>query len=70
MTPYTKAKTLRPPSAAWKEMVAARLREGYGVEDIALWLDCPVSVIRLQVQLWREDGTLAKWWPKASEATQ
>ena len=27
MIPYTKAKTLRPPSAAWKQMVAARLRE-------------------------------------------
>ena len=62
---YTKAHKLRPGEAAWREIVNARLREGYGVEDIAIWLACDVRWVRAHVLVLRHLGVLARWWPKS-----
>lgn len=48
--------------AAWCEQVKHKLLDGYGVEDIAIWLDCHVSHVRTEVQRLRASGDLQKWW--------
>lgn len=40
-----------------------RLKVGYGVEDISLWLGCPVYHVREFVVALRKAGKLAAWWP-------
>jgi len=61
--PYTY--TPKPRSRAWVGRVGALLRDGYGSEDIALALACKPEVVRGQVEMFRQDGLLRKWWPNA-----
>jgi hypothetical protein len=63
---WTKAHHIRPPSQAWRLAVQHRLAMGYGVEDIALWLDCNVKYVRALVTFMRQRGELAKMWPGGS----
>lgn len=55
---------LRLGSPEWKSHVAFRLQEGFGVEDIAIWLNCHVSHVRTEVAVLRSQGKLATWWGK------
>jgi hypothetical protein len=56
--------TPKPRSRAWVDRVGALLRDGLGVEDIALKLECEARQVRAQVALFRGAGLLKKWWPK------
>lgn len=49
-------------SRKWREQVEMRLLSGFGVEDIALQLDCHVSHVQEEVKRLRAAGDLAKWW--------
>ena len=51
-------------SAEWQSHVAFKLREGFGVEDIAIWLNCHVSHVRTEVDRLRKHGKLSAWWSK------
>jgi hypothetical protein len=51
-------------SRAWVDYVGALIRDGYGVEDIALKLACEARQVRTQVALFRGAGLLAKWFSK------
>jgi len=64
MTPYTQADKVPVNSQEWRNLVNMRMAEGYGVEDIALWLQCNVSRVRAHVQTLRDSGTLANWWSR------
>ena len=46
-------------SGPWKLAVSKGLRRGYGVEDIALHLDCRVDAVRGHVATLRRLGILA-----------
>lgn len=46
----------------WREFVEHRLQDGYGVDDIAIWLGCHVDHVRNHVHALRKSGVLAKWW--------
>lgn len=56
-----------PFSAVWRSMVANGIRDGWGVEDLALRLACGPSVIRREVRALRDQGLLAsgEWWGRA-----
>jgi hypothetical protein len=56
--------TPKPRSRAWVYRVGAMLRDGLGVEDIALKLECEARQVRTQVALFRGAGLLKKWFPK------
>ena len=58
-------KKLEIGSRAWRDAVALKLVDGYGAEDIALWLGCHLSHVRAEVQRLRNRGTLADWWGRA-----
>ena len=47
---------------AWREQVKLKLLDGLGVEDIAVWLDCHVGHVRLEVKRLRRNGDLQRWW--------
>lgn len=51
-------------SRQWQDQVAAKLLDGYGVEDIAVWLRCPVNAVRQEVARLRAIGRLQAWWGK------
>ena len=51
-------------SIRWREMVEYRLQHGYGIEDIAIQMQCQAQAVREYVADLRERGTLAKWWPR------
>ena len=53
----------KPCSRTWVDRVASLLRDGYGVEDIAIKLQCEPRQVRTQVSLLRGAGLLRKWWP-------
>jgi hypothetical protein len=59
---YPKAKEIAINSNAWREAVATKLLDGYGVYDIAIWLQCDSSHVRREVARLRKDGWLRKWW--------
>jgi DNA-binding NarL/FixJ family response regulator len=42
----------------WQAKVAQYLRDGYGVEDIALKMKCEVSAVRHEVKILRDEGRL------------
>lgn len=44
----------------WMVRVRELLREGYGVEDIALRLDCDVEHVRAEVAILRREGLLER----------
>lgn len=52
----------RTGTKVWRQFVEHRLQDGYGVEDIALWLACPVEYVRAHVRSLRKSGELMKWW--------
>lgn len=56
------SKSLEIHGAAWREQVKHRLIDGYGVEDIALWLGCHISHVQAEVARLRRRGDLARWW--------
>lgn len=58
----THPKDLDITSRAWRDQVAMKLLDGYGVEDIALWLKCHVSHVQAEVKRLREVGALQAWW--------
>jgi DNA-binding NarL/FixJ family response regulator len=45
-------------NANWQAKVAQYLRDGFGVEDIALKLKCEVSAVRREVKILRDEGRL------------
>jgi len=51
-------------SPEWREQVKHRLLDGYGSEDIALWLRCHVSHVQGEIAQLRKLGFLARWWKK------
>jgi len=55
---------LKVGSRAWVDRIGALLRDGYGVEDIAIKLACGPHQVRTQVALFRGKGFLKKWWGK------
>lgn len=65
MTSATYAYVPKPRSKAWVDRIGSLLRDGYGSEDIAILLNSHPDQVRKQVQLFRESGLLAKWWPHA-----
>lgn len=60
--PETYSRTLSINSRAWRDQVAMKLLDGYGAEDIAVWLNCHVSHVQAEVKRLRSRGMLAKWW--------
>jgi hypothetical protein len=50
-------------SKEWCQQVDGKLLDGYGVEDIALWVNCHASRVRAYVTALRKHGKLAIWWP-------
>lgn len=56
------SKPLEIHGTAWREQVKHRLIDGYGVEDIAIWLGCHVSHVQAEVARLRRRGDLARWW--------
>lgn len=56
------SKPLEIHGAAWREQVKHRLLDGYGVEDIALWLGCHLSHVQAEVSRLRRRGDLKRWW--------
>ena len=49
-------------SRAWRDQVAMKLLDGYGVEDIAVMFGCHLSHVQAEVQRLREVGRLKAWW--------
>lgn len=47
---------------AWREQVKHRLLDGYGVEDISIWLGCHISHVQAEVARLRRRGDLKRWW--------
>ena len=43
----------------WQAKVRGMLRDGYGVEDISVILEAPLSDVRNMVQVMRRSGVLA-----------
>ncbi len=58
------SKSLEIDGPAWREQVKHRLLDGYGVEDIALWLGSHLSHVQAEVTRLRRRGDLARWWGK------
>jgi hypothetical protein len=50
----------------WREQVKHRLLDGYGVEDIALWLDCHPEHVALEIDRLRAAGEFQKWWGRSA----
>lgn len=44
----------------WISRVRCLLSEGYGVEDIAVKLECSADDVRREVEIYRAEGTLKK----------
>jgi len=55
--------SLEIASLRWREQVKARVLDGYGVEDIAIWLNCHPGYVVAEVERLRRSGVLALWWP-------
>jgi len=51
-----------PGSGPWRDHVNGRLLDGYGVEDIAIALDCHADAVRRHVRELRRRGTLKVWF--------
>jgi DNA-binding NarL/FixJ family response regulator len=56
---------LTPGSQPWAAAVIRDLREGYGVEDIALRLFCSVEVVREKVANLRRLGLMPQLYEQA-----
>jgi hypothetical protein len=64
MTPAPYSYTPKPGSRAWVTSIAALLRDGFGVEDIAIKLSCHPDQVRKMVAVFRREGLMAKWFRK------
>jgi DNA-binding NarL/FixJ family response regulator len=65
MTPWTNAKNVRPHGKTrtkWEQVVNGKLKDGWGTEDIALWLECDVRWVQHHVSVLRQRGALAKFY--------
>ena len=51
----------------WLEPAQKMLREGYGVEDIAVTLDVPVELVRMAVRAMRSQGFIRRMFPRWSK---
>ena len=51
-------KAVMPGSPIWVKMVEFRLKEGFGVEDVAVQLRCDVERVRGHVAALRASGDL------------
>lgn len=56
--------TPKPGSRAWVARVGALLRDGFGVEDIAIKLACKPDQVRKMVNVFRREGLMVKWFRK------
>lgn len=45
-------------NTAWIVRVRALLGQGYGVEDIAVMLDCRADDVRREVEIYRQEGRI------------
>lgn len=45
-------------NSQWIGRVRALIREGYGVEDIAVKLGCDVACVRTEIEILRQSGDL------------
>ena len=45
-------------NTAWQTTVRNLLRDGLGVEDIAVKLECEVAAVRREVKILRDEGRL------------
>lgn len=52
------------PNEDWQWRVRSLLREGFGVEDIALKLCCDTEHVRAEVRILRREGVLAEMWAR------
>lgn len=59
---YSQAHQLGVRSVKWCAFVESRLFDGYGVEDIALWLECHVNHVRNYVKVLRRGGVFRARW--------
>jgi DNA-binding NarL/FixJ family response regulator len=61
-----------PPvkSKLWRDMVQYRLREGWGIEDIAIQLHCRVETVREYSRDLAANGVYDRWWPKGQARGQ
>lgn len=51
-----------PGTDHWLDLVDSRLLDGFGVEDIAIWLNFSPGRIRRHVQSLRRTGAFDCWW--------
>jgi|GEM_PF-3961214 len=71
MTPEVTSKHRETPgSEHWKAAVIRDLREGYGVEDIALRMECDVQAVRDLVAYLRKHGVLPWLYQQARREWQ
>lgn len=47
-------------NTAWQTRIKELLRQGYGVEDIAIKTKVKTDAVRREVQIMREEGTLCE----------
>jgi hypothetical protein len=48
----------------WREQVKSKLLDGYGSEDIAIWLDCHPQHVRDEIGRLRKNGDLNTWFKR------
>lgn len=44
------------------ELADGKLLDGFGVEDIAVWLSCTPGAVRKYVSALRKSGRFQQWW--------
>jgi len=47
-------------NTAWSRSVKALLKQGYGVEDVAVFLNCDAQHVRNEVSIYRDEGRLGE----------
>ena len=53
--------------ANWMRDVIRLLKEGWGVEDIVIRLECGKSDVREVVEILRETGAFDRWYKKTPQ---
>lgn len=61
---------IRPRNIEWKIAVCRMLRQGLGVDDIAVRLKCSPGSVRHEVAILRHDGRLAAVLSLPKEGTK
>ena len=62
MTKAKNPRDLEVNSQPWRDQVAMKLVDGYGAEDIAIWLNCHLSHVHAEIQRLRAEGKFKAWW--------